>query len=50
MVEGIEASSRRLRALINDLAEFSRVGRQARPLSPAALDDSWWRNCPTSSR
>ena len=38
MVEGIEASSRRLRALINDLAEYSRVGRQARPLSPADLD------------
>ena len=29
MVDGIEASSRRLRALINDLAEYSRVGRQA---------------------
>ena len=38
MVEGIEASSRRLRALINDLAEYSRIGRQARPLSPADLD------------
>ena len=33
-----KASSRRLRALINDLAEYSRVGRQARPLSPADLD------------
>jgi light-regulated signal transduction histidine kinase (bacteriophytochrome) len=39
MVEGIEASSRRLRALINDLAEYSRVGRQARPLEPEPLDD-----------
>ncbi len=39
MVEGIEASSRRLRALINDLAEYSRVGRQARPLAPVDLDD-----------
>jgi light-regulated signal transduction histidine kinase (bacteriophytochrome) len=39
MVEGIEASSRRLRALINDLAEYSRVGRQARPLAPEPLDD-----------
>ena len=38
MVEGIEASSRRLRALINDLAEYSRVGRQARPLAPVDLD------------
>ncbi|KPF95068.1 ATPase [Rhodopseudomonas sp. AAP120] len=39
MVNGIEASSRRLRALINDLAEYSRVGRQARPLQPASLND-----------
>ncbi len=39
MVDGIEASSRRLRALINDLAEYSRVGRQARPLAPVDLDD-----------
>lgn len=39
MVDGIEASSRRLRALINDLAEYSRVGRQARPLAPEPLDD-----------
>ncbi|ABD89314.1 ATP-binding protein [Rhodopseudomonas palustris] len=39
MVDGIEASSRRLRALINDLAEYSRVGRDARPLVPVALDD-----------
>jgi two-component system, chemotaxis family, sensor kinase Cph1 len=39
MVGGIEASSRRLRALINDLAEYSRVGRQARPLQPVGLGD-----------
>ncbi|CAL8977918.1 Phytochrome-like protein cph1 [Rhodoplanes serenus] len=39
MVGGIETSSRRLRALINDLAEYSRVGRQARPLAPVALDE-----------
>jgi two-component system, chemotaxis family, sensor kinase Cph1 len=32
LVNGIEASSRRLRALINDLAEYSRVGRQGRPM------------------
>ena len=32
MVDGIEASSRRLRALINDLAEYSRLGRQGRPM------------------
>ncbi|RAI43544.1 ATP-binding protein [Rhodoplanes roseus] len=39
MVGGIETSSRRLRALINDLAEYSRVGRQARPLAPVPLDE-----------
>jgi light-regulated signal transduction histidine kinase (bacteriophytochrome) len=39
MVNGIEASSRRLRALINDLAEYSRVGRQARPLNPENLNE-----------
>ncbi|WP_322516010.1 ATP-binding protein [Rhodopseudomonas palustris] len=39
MVSGIEASSRRLRALINDLAEYSRVGRQARPLAPISLNE-----------
>ena len=39
MISGIEASSRRLRNLINDLAEFSRLGRQAQPLAPAALDE-----------
>lgn len=38
MVNGIEASSRRLRALINDLAEYSRIGRQARPLQPVDLN------------
>jgi light-regulated signal transduction histidine kinase (bacteriophytochrome) len=39
MVDGIEASSRRLRALINDLAEYSRVGRDTRPFAPASLDE-----------
>ncbi|MDC7784983.1 ATP-binding protein [Rhodoplanes sp. TEM] len=39
MVGGIESSSRRLRNLINDLAEFSRLGRHAQPLAPAALDE-----------
>jgi light-regulated signal transduction histidine kinase (bacteriophytochrome) len=39
MVGGIESSSRRLRNLINDLAEFSRLGRQARKLAPAALEE-----------
>lgn len=39
MVNGIEASSRRLRALINDLAEYSRVGRQAVPLQPTDLNE-----------
>ncbi len=39
MVSGIESSSRRLRNLINDLAEFSRLGRQAQPLAPAGLDE-----------
>jgi light-regulated signal transduction histidine kinase (bacteriophytochrome) len=39
MVSGIESSSRRLRNLINDLAEFSRLGRQAQPLAPAGLGD-----------
>jgi light-regulated signal transduction histidine kinase (bacteriophytochrome) len=38
MISGIEGSSRRLRNLINDLAEFSRLGRQAQPLAPAGLD------------
>nr|WP_264599241.1 ATP-binding protein [Rhodoblastus acidophilus] len=39
MMDGIEASSRRLRALINDLAEYSRVGRDTRPFAPVALDE-----------
>ncbi|MFL9829193.1 sensor histidine kinase, partial [Rhodoplanes sp. SY1] len=39
MVGGIESSSRRLRNLINDLAEFSRLGRHAQPLAPVALDE-----------
>jgi signal transduction histidine kinase len=39
MVSGIESSSRRLRNLINDLAEFSRLGRQAQPLTSTALGD-----------
>jgi light-regulated signal transduction histidine kinase (bacteriophytochrome) len=37
LVGGIESSSRRLRNLINDLAEFSQVGRRAKPLAPASL-------------
>jgi light-regulated signal transduction histidine kinase (bacteriophytochrome) len=36
---GIQASSRRLRTLIRDLAEYSRVGRHARPLAPASLGE-----------
>lgn len=36
-VEGIESSSRRLRTLIDDLTEFSRLGRQAQPMSPVPL-------------
>jgi len=36
-VEGIEASSRRLRTLIDDLTEFSRLGRQAQPFTPTPL-------------
>ncbi|MFL9825527.1 ATP-binding protein [Rhodoplanes sp. SY1] len=39
MVGGIESSSRRLRNLINDLAEFSRLGRLAQPPAPTALDE-----------
>jgi light-regulated signal transduction histidine kinase (bacteriophytochrome) len=39
MVGGIESSSRRLRNLINDLAEFSRLGRHAQPLAPASLGE-----------
>jgi light-regulated signal transduction histidine kinase (bacteriophytochrome) len=37
LVGGIESSSRRLRNLINDLAEFSQVGRRAKPLAPTSL-------------
>jgi two-component system, chemotaxis family, sensor kinase Cph1 len=41
--EGIQSSSRRLRLLIDDLTEFSRIGRHANPLGPTAfmglLDD-----------
>jgi light-regulated signal transduction histidine kinase (bacteriophytochrome) len=39
LVGGIESSSRRLRNLINDLAEFSQVGRRAKPLAPAPLQE-----------
>lgn len=39
MVNGIESSSRRLRVLINDLAEYSRVGRQGRPMLPVDLNE-----------
>jgi len=35
--EGIQSSSRRLRSLINDLAEYSRLGRNAEPLAPVDL-------------
>jgi two-component system, chemotaxis family, sensor kinase Cph1 len=36
---GIQASSRRLRVLIDDLAEYSRLGRQAQPFEPCNLND-----------
>jgi chemotaxis family two-component system sensor kinase Cph1 len=36
---GIEASSRRLRTLIDDLADYARLGRHANPISPCALND-----------
>jgi chemotaxis family two-component system sensor kinase Cph1 len=36
--EGIQGSSRRLRTLIDDLAEYSRLGRHANPFAPCALD------------
>ncbi|WP_415914746.1 sensor histidine kinase [Rhodopseudomonas palustris] len=39
LVNGIESSSRRLRNLINDLAEFSQLGQRAKPLAPASLQD-----------
>jgi chemotaxis family two-component system sensor kinase Cph1 len=38
-VEGIEASSRRLRRLIDDLTEFSRLGRNVQPMTPTGLGD-----------
>jgi light-regulated signal transduction histidine kinase (bacteriophytochrome) len=38
-VEGIEASSRRLRTLIDDLTEFSRIGRHAQPMLPTPLGE-----------
>lgn len=37
MVGGIEKSSRRLRNLINDLAEFSQLGRHTKPLALTSL-------------
>jgi chemotaxis family two-component system sensor kinase Cph1 len=36
--DGIQASSRRLRLLIDDLTEYSRLGRHANPLSPTSLE------------
>jgi two-component system, chemotaxis family, sensor kinase Cph1 len=39
MVSGIEKSSRRLRNLINDLAEFSQLGRQSKPLAWTSLQE-----------
>lgn len=39
MVGGIEKSSRRLRNLINDLAEFSQLGRQSKPLAWTSLQE-----------
>ncbi|WP_322516011.1 ATP-binding protein [Rhodopseudomonas palustris] len=37
MVSGIEKSSQRLRILINDLAEFSQLGRRSKPLAQTSL-------------
>ena len=37
--DGIQTSSRRLRALIGDLAEYSRLGHQANPFTPVSLDE-----------
>jgi light-regulated signal transduction histidine kinase (bacteriophytochrome) len=37
-LEGIQASSKRLRTLIKDLAEYARLGRHGRPLSPVDLN------------
>ena len=39
MVSGIEKSSHRLRNLINDLAEFSQLGRQSKPLALTSLGE-----------
>jgi light-regulated signal transduction histidine kinase (bacteriophytochrome) len=36
--DGIQTSAQRLRLLINDLADYSRLGRDAKPLVPVALD------------
>jgi two-component system, chemotaxis family, sensor kinase Cph1 len=36
--ERLQASSRRLRVLIDDLARYSRLGQHANPLAPCALD------------
>lgn len=36
--DGIRTSSRRLRQLINDLADYSRLGGQAQPFAPVDLD------------
>jgi two-component system, chemotaxis family, sensor kinase Cph1 len=36
--ERLQASSRRLRVLIDDLARYSRLGQHASPLAPCALD------------
>jgi chemotaxis family two-component system sensor kinase Cph1 len=36
--EGIQAASRRLRMLIDDLAEYSRLGRHANPFAPCDLN------------
>jgi chemotaxis family two-component system sensor kinase Cph1 len=36
--DGIQASSRRLRVLIDDLARYSRLSRHAHPFGPYALD------------
>jgi chemotaxis family two-component system sensor kinase Cph1 len=38
---GIQTSSRRLRSLISDLAEYSRLGRHARPYSPISLAEAF---------
>jgi light-regulated signal transduction histidine kinase (bacteriophytochrome) len=38
--EGIQASSKRMRTLINDLAEYARLGRHAQPFTPTDLNDT----------